>query len=54
VAENPRVCAEVWWGRGLAAVRIDLAGAGIDLVTDLLTEARLHKAPRSLHPRLCS
>jgi hypothetical protein len=51
-AEHPSVCAEVWWGRRLAAVRVDLTRAETDLVTDLLTEAWLHKAPRSLHPRL--
>ena len=52
VAENPSVCEEVWWGRRLAAVRVDLSRAENDLVTELLTDAWLGKAPRRLHPRL--
>jgi len=54
VAENPSVCQEVWWGRRLAAVRVDLGGAEASLVSELLIDAWLHKAPRSLHPGLPS
>ncbi len=52
VAENPAVCEETWWGRRLAAVRVDLSGAADTSVTELLTDAWLRKAPRSLHARL--
>ena len=52
VAENRSVCEEVWWGRRLAAVRVDLSRAQDELVTELLTDAWRCKAPRRLHPRL--
>jgi hypothetical protein len=52
VAENPSVCEEQWWGRRLAAVRVDLTAADEALVSELLIDAWLRKAPRSLHARL--
>jgi hypothetical protein len=39
VQARPEVCAEVYWGRRLAAVRVALAGADADLVRDLVTDA---------------
>ncbi len=39
---------ELWWGRRLAGVRLDLAAASLELVTELLEEAWRRKAP----PRL--
>lgn len=52
VAEDPTVCEETWWGRRLAAVRVDLPKAADTLVAELLTDAWLRKAPRSLQARL--
>ncbi len=39
VRVHPDLCAEVWWGKRLAAVRVDLRKAPAKLVTDLLAEA---------------
>ena len=36
---HPAICSEVYWGKRLAAVRIDLAQADEELVTELLTDA---------------
>lgn len=48
-AENPSVCEEQWWGRRLAAVRLELGRSDEALVTELLTDAWRRKAPRSMH-----
>ena len=48
VEAHPAVCAEVWWGRRLAAVRVDLRAADGGLLTDLLTDAWERKAPARL------
>jgi hypothetical protein len=48
VEAHPRVCAEVWWGKRLAAVRVDLRAADAGLVTDLLNDAWERKAPARL------
>ena len=48
VEAHPRVCAEVWWGRRLAAVRVELGAAGEQLLADLLSDARERKAPARL------
>ena len=48
VTSHPALCSEVWWGKRLAAVRVDLAGADPALVEALLTDAWEGKAP----PRL--
>lgn len=45
---HPEVCAEVWWGKRLAAVRVSLADTGEGLLTDLLTDAWERKAPARL------
>jgi hypothetical protein len=48
VAEYPVLCSQRWWGKRLAAVRVDLAGAPRELLVELLTEAWRRKAPRTL------
>lgn len=45
---NPGVCKELWWGRRLRAVQLDLTRAGERLVGDLLSDAWEQKAPRHL------
>ena len=47
-AENPRAFAELWWGKRLAGVRVNLRAADSELVLDLLEEAWRRKAPASL------
>jgi hypothetical protein len=44
----PEACAEVHWGRRLAAVRVDLDRAGDELLGDLLADAWEGKAPKRL------
>jgi hypothetical protein len=39
VRSYPEVCAEVWWGKRLAAVRVDLARTEGGLLRELLTDA---------------
>jgi hypothetical protein len=39
VESSPEVCTEVWWGKRLAAVRVDLDRATEPLLTDLLDDA---------------
>jgi hypothetical protein len=39
VQAAPEICAEVWWGKRLAAVRVDLERADEALLSDLLTDA---------------
>jgi len=48
VAEYPEVCAPSYWGKKLACVLVSLLPATPNLVEELLTEAWLSKAPRSL------
>ncbi|MBV9319621.1 MAG: MmcQ/YjbR family DNA-binding protein [Mycobacterium sp.] len=48
VAENPTVCEELYWGKSLACVVVALKSANSNLLRELLTEAWLQKAPRSL------
>ena len=45
---EPKVCVEVWWGKRLAAVRVDLQGARPDLLASLLAEAWERRAPKRL------
>ena len=51
VQSRPDVCSEVWWGKRLAAVRVDLRRADASLVRDLLADAWERKAPASLRER---
>ena len=48
VHEHPEACAEVWWGKRLAAVRVDLRRADAGLLADLLADAWETNAPRRL------
>jgi hypothetical protein len=45
---EPEVCAEVWWGKRLAAVRVDLRRADPSLLANLLAEAWEIRAPKRL------
>lgn len=48
VQAHPAICAEVMWGKRLAAVRIDLRAAEEKLVADLLRDGWEGKAPARL------
>jgi len=48
VAENPVAFEELWWGRRLRGVRVNLAAADADRVCELLEDAWRKKAPRRL------
>jgi hypothetical protein len=48
VSENRDSCAEVFWGKRLACVVVDLGKAEGELVRDLLAESWMRKAPKSL------
>jgi hypothetical protein len=48
VQAHPDVCAEVWWGKRLAAVRVALARADEALLGELLEDAWERKAPARL------
>jgi hypothetical protein len=48
VQSDPETCAEVWWGKRLAAVRIDLRRADAEMLSDLLADAWETKAPKRL------
>ena len=45
----PEACAEVWWGKLLTAVRVDLRRVDEDTLADLLLAAWERKAPSRLH-----
>jgi hypothetical protein len=48
VEADPDICAEVMWGKRLAAVRVTLPAADARLLADLLTDAWEGKAPARL------
>ena len=48
VAEEPRACAEGWWGKRLACVVVEIEYAPRQLVTELLQDAWRRKAPARL------
>lgn len=48
IEADPGACTEVWWGRRLAAVRVDLRAATPTLVGELLADAWERKAPTRL------
>jgi hypothetical protein len=48
VHDQPETCEEVWWGKRLAAVRVDLRRADEEKLATLLAEAWEEKAPRRL------
>ena len=48
IPSEPEICAEVWWGKRLAAVRVDLRRVDPQMLGSLLTEAWETKAPKRL------
>jgi hypothetical protein len=48
VQEHPDACHEVWWGKRLAAVRVDLASVERRLLEQFLREAWELRAPKRL------
>lgn len=48
VEAHPEVCEEVWWGKRLSAVRVSLADADRQLVSELLADAWEGNAPARL------
>ena len=48
IHRNPETCEEVWWGKRLAAVRVNLQRADEGMLADLLAEAWERKAPKRL------
>jgi hypothetical protein len=48
VEGRPQTCEEVWWGRRLAAVRVDLRRIDAEDLTELLTDAWERRAPKRL------
>lgn len=51
IHHQPATCAEVWWGKRLAAVRVDLRHADSELLAGLLADAWEGKAPKRLLSR---
>ena len=47
VESRPETCQEVWWGKRLAAVRVDLALADEELLRELLSDAWEGKGGRA-------
>lgn len=48
VQSDQETCEEVWWGKRLAAVRVDLRRADAELLEQLLSDAWESKAPKRL------
>jgi hypothetical protein len=48
VSARPEACSELYWGKRLAAVQVDLDAADEALVGDLLADAWEHQAPERL------
>jgi quercetin dioxygenase-like cupin family protein len=48
VAEDPAAVEELWWGKQLPGVRVDVAGADATPVFELLEESWRRKAPKRL------
>ena len=48
VQEDPDTCSEVWWGKRLAAVRVDLRRADPETLAGLLEQAWELRAPKRL------
>jgi hypothetical protein len=48
IEAHPEICDEVYWGKRLAAVRVDLHAADERLLADLLADAWEQKAPARL------
>jgi hypothetical protein len=48
VHNEPETCEEVWWGKRLAAVRVNLRRVDAEMLESLLTDAWETKAPKRL------
>jgi hypothetical protein len=48
IHSDPDKCTEVWWGKRLAAVRVDLRRVDADTLRTLLTDGWEGKAPKRL------
>jgi len=48
VAQDPATFAEVWWGKRLSCVAVDLSTVERDQLAELLSDAWRRKAPRTL------
>lgn len=48
VAEDAKVFEELWWGKRLAGLRVNLQEADRDAVYELIEEAWRRKAPKKL------
>ena len=48
IHDAPKTCSEVWWGKRLAAVRVDLRRAEPEMLANLLADAWETKAPKRL------
>jgi hypothetical protein len=48
VQATPDACTELWWGKRLTAVQVDLAHVVPALLSELLTDAWERRAPRRL------
>ena len=46
---DPSACQELWWGKSLAGVRVELSAANPGVVDDLLRQAWRRRAPKKLH-----
>jgi len=46
VAEDPKAFEELWWGKRLSGVRVDLKAARVAQVYELLEESWRRKAPK--------
>jgi hypothetical protein len=51
IHDVPQTCEEVWWGKRLAAVRVDLGRVDHETLANLLADAWELKAPRRLLAR---
>jgi hypothetical protein len=48
IHDDPETCAEVWWGKRLAAVRVNLTRIDPKVLADLLADAWELRAPKRL------
>jgi hypothetical protein len=48
IHDDPEACSEVWWGKRLVAVRVDLRRVDARKLGDLLEEAWERRAPKRL------
>jgi hypothetical protein len=48
IESRPDACEEVWWGKRLAAVRVDLGRVDAETLAGLLADAWEGKAPKRL------